>query len=89
MALSTEAKKAVMAEFQANEADTGSTEVQVAIFTSRIKDITEHLKVHKKDFHSRRGLLKLIGKRRKLLDYLKNKEIRRYRSCIQALGLRK
>ena len=89
MALSKEAKLAIMEEFKLHDSDTGSPEVQVAILTHRIKDITEHLKVHKKDFHTRRGLLKLIGKRRRLLDYLKEKDIERYRKLIKALGIRK
>lgn len=89
MALDTEAKKAIMAEFKLHDSDTGSPEVQVALITTRIKEITEHLKIHKSDYHSRRGLLKLIGKRRRLLDYLKKKDIERYRSLIKSLGLRK
>ncbi|MFA6674434.1 MAG: 30S ribosomal protein S15 [Candidatus Cloacimonadaceae bacterium] len=78
-----------MAEFKLHESDTGSPEVQVAMITKRIQDITEHLKVHSKDFSTRRGLLKLIGQRRRLLDYLKRKDINRYRSLIKALGIRK
>ncbi|KQC05532.1 MAG: 30S ribosomal protein S15 [Candidatus Cloacimonas sp. SDB] len=89
MALTTEAKEAVMAEFKLHDSDTGSPEVQVALLSQRIKDITEHLKIHKGDFHSRRGLLKLIGKRRRLLDYLQEKDIARYRKLISSLGLRK
>ncbi|MCD6181035.1 MAG: 30S ribosomal protein S15 [Candidatus Cloacimonetes bacterium] len=89
MALNKEAKSAIMAEFKLHESDTGSPEVQVALITERIKDITEHLKVHKKDFHTRRGLLKLIGQRRRLLDYMKKKDIERYRSIVSALGLRR
>jgi len=89
MALKPEAKKAIMAEFKLHDSDTGSPEVQVALLTQRIKDITEHLKIHKKDFHTRRGLLKLLGKKRKLLDYIKNKDIERYRNLIKRLGLRK
>ncbi|MCF7858924.1 MAG: 30S ribosomal protein S15 [Candidatus Cloacimonetes bacterium] len=89
MALKQEAKQAVMAEFKLHDSDTGSPEVQVALLTSRIKEITEHLKIHKKDFHSRRGLLKLIGQRRRLLDYIMKKDITRYRKLIKALGLRK
>ncbi|MCB5260064.1 MAG: 30S ribosomal protein S15 [Candidatus Cloacimonetes bacterium] len=79
----------MMAEFKLHESDTGSPEVQVAMITKRIQDITEHLKVHSKDFSTRRGLLKLIGQRRRLLDYLKRKDINRYRSLIKALGIRK
>ena len=89
MALTQEAKKAIMAEFKLHDSDTGSPEVQVALITQRIKDITEHLKVHKKDFHTRRGLLKLIGQRRRLLDYMQDKDIERYRKVIKTLGLRK
>ena len=89
MALTPEAKEAIMAEFKLHDSDTGSPEVQVALLTQRIKDITEHLKIHAKDFHTRRGLLKLIGKRRRLLDYLQEKDVARYRSLIKALGLRK
>ena len=89
MALTQEAKKAIMAEFKLHDSDTGSPEVQVALITQRIKDITEHLKVHKKDFHTRRGLLKLIGQRRRLLDYMQDKDIERYRKIIKTLGLRK
>lgn len=89
MALTKDAKKTLMDKFRTHESDTGSPEVQVAILTTRIKEITEHLKVHKKDFNSRRGLLKLIGQRRRLLSYLKGKNIERYRSLIKQLGLRK
>jgi small subunit ribosomal protein S15 len=89
MALTQEAKKAIMAEFKLHDSDTGSPEVQVALLTQRIKEITEHLKVHKKDFHTRRGLLKLIGQRRRLLDYMQDKDIERYRKLIKTLGLRK
>jgi len=89
MPLKPEAKQAIMAEFKLHESDTGSPEVQVALLTQRIKDITEHLKIHEKDFSSRRGLLKLIGQRRRLLDYLKKKDITRYRNLIKALGIRK
>lgn len=89
MSLNTEAKKAIMAEFKLHDSDTGSPEVQVALLTEKIKSITAHLKVHKKDFHSRRGLLKMIGQRRKLLDYLREKDITRYRKLIKALGIRK
>ena len=89
MTLTPEAKKAIMAEFRLHESDTGSPEVQVALLTRRINDITEHLKQHPKDFSTRRGLLKLIGQRRRLLDYLKKKDITRYRVLIKALNLRK
>ncbi|MDU4781330.1 MAG: 30S ribosomal protein S15 [Veillonella sp.] len=88
--LTTEAKLAVIKEYATHEGDTGSPEVQVAILTSRITYLTEHLKEHKKDHHSRRGLLKLVGQRRNMLDYLRRKDdIERYRSLIERLGLRK
>ena len=87
--LTTEAKLAVIKEYATHEGDTGSPEVQVAILTSRIQYLTEHLKEHKKDHHSRRGLLKLVGQRRNMIDYLRRKDIERYRSLIERLGLRK
>ncbi len=87
--LTTEAKLAVIKEYATHEGDTGSPEVQVAILTSRIVYLTDHLKEHKKDHHSRRGLLKLVGQRRNMLDYLRRKDIERYRSLIERLGLRK
>ena len=87
--LTTEAKLAVIKEYATHEGDTGSPEVQVAILTSRITYLTEHLKEHKKDHHSRRGLLKLVGQRRNMLDYLRRKDIERYRFLIERLGLRK
>ena len=87
--LTTEAKLAVIKEYATHEGDTGSPEVQVAILTSRIQYLTEHLKEHKKEHHSRRGLLKLVGQRRNMLDYLRRKDIERYRSLIERLGLRK
>ena len=87
--LTTEAKLAVIKEYATHEGDTGSPEVQVAILTSRIVYLTEHLKEHKKDHHSRRVLLKLVGQRRNMLDYLRRKDIERYRSLIERLGLRK
>ncbi|MCD4652127.1 MAG: 30S ribosomal protein S15 [Candidatus Cloacimonetes bacterium] len=89
MALSNEAKVAIMAEFKLHDSDTGSPEVQVALCTHRIKAITEHLKLHKKDYHSRRGLLMIIGKRRRLLKYMQSQDVERYRTIIKALGLRK
>lgn len=89
MPLTPEAKTAIMVEFKLHESDTGSPEVQIALLTKRISEITEHLKVHAKDFSTRRGLLKLIGQRRRLLDYLKRKDINRYRNVIKALGIRK
>ena len=79
----------VIAKFQRSENDTGSPEVQVALLTTRINDLTEHFKAHKKDHHSRRGLLKMVSRRRKLLDYLKRKDADAYRSLIERLGLRK
>jgi small subunit ribosomal protein S15 len=86
----TAAKKAeIIKEYQLSEGDTGSPEVQVAILTARINDLNEHLKVHKKDHHSRRGLLKMVGQRRGLLKYLKEVDIERYRTLIARLGLRK
>ena len=87
--LTTEAKLAVIKEYATHEGDTGSPEVQVAILTSRIQYLTEHLIEHKKDHHSRRGLLKLVGQRRNMLDYLRRKDIERYRALIERLGLRK
>ena len=87
--LTTEAKLAVIKEYATHEGDTGSPEVQVAILTSRIQYLTDHLKEHKKDHHSRRGLLKLVGQRRNMLDYLRRKDIERYRSPTERLGLRK
>ena len=87
--LTTEAKLAVIKEYATHEGDTGSPEVQVAILTSRIQYLTDHLKEHNKDHHSRRGLLKLVGQRRNMLDYLRRKDIERYRSLIERLGLRK
>lgn len=84
-----EEKTAIMKEFATHEGDTGSPEVQIAVLTKRIKDLTEHLKVHKKDHHSNRGLLKMVGHRRNLLEYLKRKDINRYRAIVEKLGLRK
>ena len=84
-----EDKTAVIEANRTHATDTGSPEVQVAILTARIKELTEHLKVHKKDNHSRRGLYKMIGKRRSLLDYLMKKDIERYRTLIAKLGIRK
>ncbi|MDR1979273.1 MAG: 30S ribosomal protein S15 [Synergistaceae bacterium] len=81
-------KQEVIAAYKTHESDTGSPEVQVAVLTERIRELTEHLKVHSKDFHSRRGLLKMVGRRRKLLRYLKDKDFNRYRSLIERLGLR-
>lgn len=84
-----EQKTQIIQENRTHETDTGSPEVQIAILTERIAQLTEHLKVHKKDNHSRRGLLKMVGKRRKMLDYLAKKDIERYRAIIAKLGIRK
>ena len=82
-------KTAIMQEYATHEGDTGSPEVQIAVLTKRINDLTEHLKEHHKDHHSRRGLLKMVGQRRRLLDYLKKKDLEKYRSLIKELGLRR
>ena len=82
-------KNEIISKFATHEGDTGSPEVQIALLTERINHLNEHLKEHKQDNHSRRGLLKMVGKRRGLLDYLKEKDITRYRAIIEALGLRK
>ena len=82
-------KQAIIAQFATHEGDTGSPEVQIALLTRRINDLTEHLKIHKKDHHSRRGLLMMVGQRRSLLGYLKKVDIERYRSIIARLGIRK
>ncbi len=87
--ITTEKKAEIIKEYAQKEGDTGSPEVQVAILTYRINDLNEHLKEHKKDFHSRRGLLKMVGQRRNLLNYLKEKDVERYRSLIGRLDLRK
>ncbi|HKH11945.1 MAG TPA: 30S ribosomal protein S15 [Rubrobacter sp.] len=84
-----EGKQEIIQEHRAHEGDTGSPEVQVAILTKRISHLTDHLRTHKHDFHSRRGLLKLVGKRRRLLKYLQKKDVERYRSLIARLGLRR
>ena len=89
MALTKEVKSAIVKEYQRDAKDTGSVEVQVAILTEEIKDLTEHLKEHIHDFHSKRGLLQKVGKRRSLLDYLKKTDVVRYRELISKLGLRK
>ncbi len=82
-------KTEIMQKYATHEGDTGSPEVQIAVLTKRINDLTEHLKVHKKDHHSRRGLLKMVGHRRNLLNYLMKKDINRYRAIIEKLGIRK
>ena len=89
MSLDTDTKKQIIAEYAVGEGDTGSPEVQVALLTRRITDLTEHLKTHKHDHHSRRGLLLLVGQRRRLLKYVAKKDINRYRSLIERLGLRR
>lgn len=89
MALTKEKKQQIIEEYRRDGKDTGSCEVQIAILTSEINDLTEHLKVHKHDYHSRRGLLKKIGQRRSMLQYLAKTDITRYRELIQKLGLRK
>jgi len=81
-------KPAIIDDFRRHQGDTGSPEVQVALLTRRIEFLTEHFKLHKKDFHSRRGLLRLVGRRRRLLEYLKGKDVLRYRELVQRLGLR-
>ncbi len=87
--LTKERKGKIISEYKTNESDTGSPEVQIAILSSRINELTEHLKTHKKDHSSRRGLLKMVGTRSSLLKYVKNKDIGRYRNIISRLGLRK
>lgn len=89
MGLDAATKKQIMDEYATTEGDTGSPEVQVAMLTQRIKDLTEHARTHKHDHHSRRGLLMLVGKRRRLLDYLRREDVERYRSLIARLGLRR
>ncbi len=89
MALTKDTKQAIIAEYAIHEGDTGSPEVQIAILTSRINSLTEHLKENKKDHHSRRGLLKMVGHRRNLLNYLQKIDIERYRAIIAKLGIRK
>ena len=87
--LATEKKQEIINSFKKHDSDTGSPEVQIAILTERITYLTEHFKIHKKDHHSRRGLLKLGGQRRRLLDYLKGKEVDRYKKVIERLGIRR
>ena len=89
MTLTKEQRTALIGDYKQGEADTGSPEVQVALLTNRIEQLTEHLKAHAKDHHSRRGLLMMVGKRRRLLDYLKGEDIERYRTLISRLGLRR
>lgn len=89
MPLDPEVKKELISQFQRHPQDTGSPEVQIVLLTARIKQLEEHLKIHKKDFHSRRGLMKLIGQRRALMEYLKRSDFVRYQSLLQKLGLKK
>ena len=89
MVLTAENKKDIINRFKLHDSDTGSPEVQVALLTHRITYLTEHLKLHKKDHHSRRGLLMLVGRRRRLLNYVKSKDVKRYRTIIETLGLRR
>ncbi len=89
MAQTAVKKNEIIEKFKTHDSDTGSSEVQIALLTDRIQYLTEHFKSHKKDHHSRQGLLKLVGQRRSLLDYLKNKDISKYRTLIQELGIRK
>ena len=89
MAISQERKQQLIQEYRVHETDTGSPEVQIAILTENIANLTNHLREHKKDHHSRRGLLKMVGQRRKLLAYLKNKDVQRYSALIEKLGLRR
>jgi small subunit ribosomal protein S15 len=89
MSLATAHKKSTIGKFQTHEGDTGSPEVQIALMSERINYLTEHFKTHEKDHHSRRGLLKLVSQRRRLLDYLKKKNLDRYRNLINTLGIRK
>ena len=89
MVFSTEDKKGLIEEYKLHETDTGSPEVQIGLLTHRIQYLTEHMKIHKKDHHSRRGLLMLVGRRRRLLNYVKGKDIQRYRAILERLGLRR
>ena len=89
MSMNAEAKSKIVEEYKRSDRDTGSPEVQVALLTSRIRHLTDHFKTHKGDHHSRRGLLRLVNQRRSLLDYLKNKDVQRYRDLIGRLGLRR
>ena len=89
MVMTADRKTSLIKEHATHEGDTGSPEVQIALLTERITYLTEHFKTHKKDHHSRRGLLKLVGQRRRLLDYLKDKDVNRYRKIIEGLGIRK
>ena len=88
MPLPKDVKSDIIAQYKRGETDTGSAEVQIALLTQRIRDLTEHLKIHKKDHHTRRGLLKLVGQRRRMLNYLKKSDIERYRKVVADLGIR-
>lgn len=89
MAITKTKREEIVKDFQKHEKDTGSPEVQIALITHRINDLSGHFKTHKKDFHSQQGLLRLISQRRRLLDYLKKKDLDRYKTCIERLGIRK
>ncbi len=89
MALSTDRKAEIVGKFKRSDSDTGSPEVQIALLSKRINYLTDHFRTHRKDFHSRRGLLKLVGRRRRLLDYVKGKDVERYRTIIAELNIRK
>jgi len=89
LAQTQEVKQDIIEKYRIHDTDTGSPEVQVALLTERINELTEHFKIHKQDHHGRRGLLKLVGRRRRLLDYMKRKDVERYRQAIQRLGLRR
>jgi small subunit ribosomal protein S15 len=89
VSITTEKKKTLIEDYKTHDADTGSPEVQIALLTERITNLTEHFKHHKQDHHSRRGLLKLVGQRRRLLNYLKRRDVNRYRELIARLGIRK
>ena len=89
MSITAERKQELIGEYETKKGDTGSPEVQVAILTNRIEELSQHMRVHKKDFHSRRGLLAMVAKRRKLLDYLKRKDEDRYQKLIKSLGIRR
>ncbi|MDY0408197.1 30S ribosomal protein S15 [Virgibacillus soli] len=89
MAITKERKNEIINEFKVHENDTGSPEVQIAVLTEEINNLNQHLRIHKKDHHSRRGLMKMVGKRRNLLTYLRNNDVTRYRDLIQKLGLRR
>jgi small subunit ribosomal protein S15 len=87
--LATERKQEIIGKFRSHDTDTGSPEVQIALLSERIVTLTEHFRTHQKDHHSRRGLLKMVGQRRRLLDYLKSRDVERYRKVIQSLGIRR